>query len=748
MKRVLNMFSALLNVRNFFVLFTAVLLLTPLSLVWLKQPNQLLFGFGAYFAPKPKPDPDQPIVKILVTQSEMDRFVKDMPGAVDLGAVLQGLRGVFTKGILLVVDEPPYTGQYAADIVVGQMVKDNALRESLQASGILSTIEALGQRRDNYNSQIKDGSLLLGIAQSSLVKEKINYLRDSTAVPLTKQNETLLTRIMVFFKPSDFLLTKFRYESENSGFPVYIDQNSELAYPLLWRAGDRYFPDAVLALLKKTHGVNQVRQNGKNLVLDDKLFPLSDGNIIYPIYSSRTVQANIKEYSLADLKNPGSYAQFNYKTVLIGVKDNRQFADIAAAYYSLDKRAYYTTPDWYFWAEKAGLLFMLLYLFLLVPRLRINHGLMSTAFFAAALLVLQYFLQWTRMQWLPIGLLLGYLLIGHVFALLWMLQKNIFSPSLTSNTRTGKRHSVILKQKQREEPRLPAAKPDSIFTRTLAINKPKKLTLGRYQIDSELGRGAMGVVYLGHDPNISRQVAIKTLSYLQFPGEDLPELKARFFREAKAAGKLSHPNIVTIYDQGEEENLAYIAMEYVNGKPLSSYIQKNKLLNNWDEIYWIIECVADAINYAHKEKIIHRDIKPSNILYNPEQQKVKVADFGIARFENSSSTRTGEILGSPLYMSPEQVKGEPVTGKTDIYSLGVTFYQLLTGQLPFTGDSLPAITHQIVQGKYIPVTELNPKIPESAHRIIARAMHKDPEKRYATAEDMMNDIAKYRAKGL
>jgi serine/threonine-protein kinase len=143
---------------------------------------------------------------------------------------------------------------------------------------------------------------------------------------------------------------------------------------------------------------------------------------------------------------------------------------------------------------------------------------------------------------------------------------------------------------------------------------------------------------------------------------------------------------------------------------------------------------------------VHRDIKPANILYDMKHNKVKVSDFGIARIMDTSATRTGEIMGSPLYMSPEQVKGESVTGKTDIYSLGVTFYQLLTGELPFTGDTIPAITHQIVQGKYRSVTDINPKLPQSAQKIIAKAMHKDPQKRYADAAAMMDDIARWREK--
>jgi len=743
MKRVLDLLSSLLNLRSLCVIITLVLLSCPLSLTWLTQPNRFLFSLGAHLTPKP--EPASQLVKLVIPQSEMDRLVNDMPGALGIGSALQGLHGVFTKGVLLILDAIPHTENYATDVLVTRLVSDPALRESLQASGVLADIEALGQRRDNFYAQVLDGSLLLGIAQTSVAKEKVNYLREASVVPVMQKPQTLPTRLYTFFQPTPLLLTNFRFESRTPGYPVYSNSLSVNAYPLLWRVGNDYFPDAIVALLKKARGINQVTGKPQRLGLDDQSLPMSEGNVIYPMFSSVTgLPDHIETVTLDDLKSPADYNRFYNKTVIIGVENNQQVNDMAAAYYSLDKRAYYTVPDWYIWAEKGGLLLLLLYLFLLLPLLRINLGLMMTAFLAAALLVLQIGLQISQMQWLPVGLLLGYLLVGHLCALLWMLQKKFFysaSASKTTNQKIIKHEQV--KQKPRAAP--------GFFEKTAALMKPQGLkSLGRYVIDSELARGAMGVVYLGHDPKMSRKVAIKTLNYAQYPPEDLKEMKERFFREAKGAGNLSHPHIVTIYDQGEESDLAYIAMEFVNGKPLSSYTQKNNLIKDWDEIYWIIECVADALNFAHKNKVIHRDIKPSNILYNRDREprELKVADFGIARFENSASTRTGEILGSPLYMSPEQVKGEEVTGKTDIYSLGVTFYQLLTGELPYGGDSLPAITHQIVQGKFTPVTELNHRIPDSAQRIIAKAMHKDPEKRYANAEEMMNDIARYRAKGL
>lgn len=275
-----------------------------------------------------------------------------------------------------------------------------------------------------------------------------------------------------------------------------------------------------------------------------------------------------------------------------------------------------------------------------------------------------------------------------------------------------------------------------------ALAKP---VLGRYEIERELGRGAMGVVYLGNDPKIARQVAIKTLNYHAFQGDQLQELKERFFREAEAAGRLDHPNIVTVYDVGEETDLAYIAMDYVEGDAVSAFARPQHLLSVAD-VYRLIAAVADALDYAHQHHIVHRDIKPGNIMYNRHTKVVKVADFGIARITDDSRTKTGDVLGSPVYMSPEQMKGAKVSGATDIYSLGATFYQLLTGQLPFTSDSLANLAYQIVNKKPQSVRDIRKQLPASAVRLVNKAMHKDPAKRFATAGEMAAAIRKSMAR--
>lgn len=268
---------------------------------------------------------------------------------------------------------------------------------------------------------------------------------------------------------------------------------------------------------------------------------------------------------------------------------------------------------------------------------------------------------------------------------------------------------------------------------SLSVDMPK--TLARYQIERELGRGAMGCVFLAYDPKIARRVAIKTLNYSHFDTREHHELKSRFFREAEAAGRLNHPNIISIFDVGEEENQAFIAMDFAEGKALNNFIEEETLLPVF-EVYRIICDVAVALEYAHENSIVHRDIKPSNIMYNPAPYQLKVTDFGIARLIDDSKTNTGEILGSPLYMAPEQLKGKKVDRAADIFSLGVTFYQLLTGKLPYEGDNLAALTYEIIHGKHKSVRGLRKELPASASRIINQALQKDASDRYHTAAEM------------
>jgi len=272
----------------------------------------------------------------------------------------------------------------------------------------------------------------------------------------------------------------------------------------------------------------------------------------------------------------------------------------------------------------------------------------------------------------------------------------------------------------------------------------QKPMLGRYEVEKELGKGAMGAVYLGKDPKIARVVAIKTMALAQeFEGDELQDVKDRFFREAETAGRLSHPNIVTIYDAGEEHDLAYIAMEFLKGKDLVQYGKADALLPI-DTVLSIIGRAAQALNYAHQLNVVHRDIKPANIMYEPETDTLKITDFGIARITDSSKTKTGMVLGTPSFMSPEQLSGKKVDGRSDLFSLGVMMFQMMTGRLPFQGDSMATLMYKIANEEHPAADSVRPDLPRCVSIIINRALAKERKKRYQTGEQMASDIAKCR----
>lgn len=268
----------------------------------------------------------------------------------------------------------------------------------------------------------------------------------------------------------------------------------------------------------------------------------------------------------------------------------------------------------------------------------------------------------------------------------------------------------------------------------------EKPMLGRYQLEKELGKGAMGVVYLGRDPKINRIVAIKTMALSQeFDADELAEVKGRFFREAETAGRLNHPNIVTVYDAGEEQDLAYIAMEFLKGHDLVPYTKSGRLLR-LPMVLKLVAQVADALDYAHANHVVHRDIKPANLMFEPASGQVKVTDFGIARITDSSKTRTGLVLGTPSYMSPEQLAGHKIDGRSDLFSLGVVLYQLCSGNLPFVGESMAQLMYKIANSPAANILEYRPDLPTEVVAVIDRALMKNVDERYQRGAEMAADL--------
>ncbi|MCH7879441.1 MAG: protein kinase, partial [candidate division Zixibacteria bacterium] len=308
------------------------------------------------------------------------------------------------------------------------------------------------------------------------------------------------------------------------------------------------------------------------------------------------------------------------------------------------------------------------------------------------------------------------------------------------------REGLVQDKQPSDEPQVLEQAPGEVLSDTpnaamMEAVKPGQ-RLGRYELQGIVGKGAMGLVFRGVDPAINRPVALKTirLDFLTDP-QEMEELKARLFLEAQAAGKLSHPNIVVIYDVGSEGTTQYIAMEFLEGQTLEEMI-KRKVDFNFKIVAKIIYQICSALQYAHEQGIVHRDIKPANIMVMPDYS-IKVLDFGIARIESTSMTKTGVAMGTPNYISPEQLKGHKVDGRSDIFSLGIVVYEMLIGERPFKGDNLTSLIYNIANTEAELPSKSNPRVPPLFDHVCQRALKKDPADRYQKAGDMANALSDF-----
>ena len=269
-------------------------------------------------------------------------------------------------------------------------------------------------------------------------------------------------------------------------------------------------------------------------------------------------------------------------------------------------------------------------------------------------------------------------------------------------------------------------------------------TFGRYQIEAEIGRGAMGVVYRARDPKIDRLVAIKTISLAGQEPADEKEYRERFLQEARAAGKLSHPGIVTIFDAGEDADTRepYLVMEYIAGESLSRVLSENGgRLSVADALRFVLE-ISEALNYAHSQGVIHRDIKPANILITDDGH-AKIADFGVARLNHTLLTHTGQIFGSPAYMAPEQLTRGQADARSDLFSVGVMLYSMLTGFRPFQGNSAETVCFKVMNVEPVPVTSFQAGLDPGLDSIVSRAIAKDPDERYQSGAELARKIREF-----
>ena len=277
------------------------------------------------------------------------------------------------------------------------------------------------------------------------------------------------------------------------------------------------------------------------------------------------------------------------------------------------------------------------------------------------------------------------------------------------------------------------------------MENPKNI--GRYEIVDELGHGAMGSVFRAKDPAMDRIVALKTILTANLAGDQSGEFRQRFYREARAAGALAHPGIVPVFDVGEYEGMPYLVMEYVNGQTLAAAMKTGERLS-LDRVCEIGQQIADALGYAHRNGVIHRDIKPANILMTSRaaygDERPKITDFGVAKLTAGEITTTGQLLGTPAFMPPEQFTGAPIDGRTDLFSLGVILYWMVTGEQPFPGETMTAVSYKIVHTEPIPPAKLNPAIPAALEAVILKCLAKSPADRFQTGDELAHALAELR----
>lgn len=272
--------------------------------------------------------------------------------------------------------------------------------------------------------------------------------------------------------------------------------------------------------------------------------------------------------------------------------------------------------------------------------------------------------------------------------------------------------------------------------------------IGRYEIVAELGRGAMGSVFKATDPAVGRTVALKTIHSAALSGDQSAEYRARFYREARASGVLAHPGIVPVFDVGEHDGAPFLVMEFVEGRTLADAIKKGERFS-LDRVCEIGQQIAEALCYAHRQGVIHRDIKPANILMTSREvygsERPRITDFGIAKLAASEITTTGQLLGTPSFMPPEQFTGAPIDGRADLFSLGVILYSLATGEQPFPGETMTAVSYKVVYTEPVPPSKLNPAIPPGLESVILKCLAKSPANRYQNGDELAQDLATLRA---
>lgn len=512
---------------------------------------------------------------------------------------------------------------------------------------------------------------------------------------------------------------------------------------------------ALLAVVKSLNlKTADIRLNAGQSVQVDKLRLRTDASarLLPRLYKGPGGEPAFSVHSFSDVlsgKIPAS--QYAGKIVVIGttaagvgtplaVPGNPAMSlaeRIAQVTASILNQDFIVQPGWAAWATWGVFLLVAAYVVAALPRLPVGLATLATFLLFAALLGAEFSLLSGAALWLKLVLPATLLPAGY---LALMSQRSFLTRPVTTTSSEVPNDAKLKHGMAMQGPAQPCQARIPVAIRTPVGSAVEKSTLGRYQLEKELGKGAMGVVYLGQDPRIGRVVAIKTMALgNEFEGRELVNARERFFREAETAGRLQHQNIVTIFDVGEEHDLAYIAMEFLKGKDLVEFCKSSQLLPV-PSVLSIVARVADALAYAHRQHVVHRDIKPANVMYESESDTVKVTDFGIARITDSSKTKTGLVLGTPSFMSPEQLAGKKIDGRSDLYSLAVMLFQLLTGVLPFRGQSMAELMTRITNDEAPDIRTIRPDLSASLAHLIARALGKLPETRYPDGDQLARQL--------
>ncbi len=732
-----------------------------------------------------------------VPSSEFDLWQDDIYSAGKLGALISNILHSSDTRVGVLFGRPLDSKLGSADILLDDLAEnDQGDNETIKQ------VRSLVQRKRFLLDTLTSDRVVLGVLHTRILGQKnIEILS-----PSIMENLPQLLSQWMWASQWSYLLHETpasRPSIDHYTLQTHLAQSESLAILNEQGGGEASFLLQLLNVVSDKDA-DLVWQRDLGVWLGENIYPTSpSGSFVALNTATDRMQPRISRITLEEALARGAFPSL----VIIAEQGSEEAMRVARVYYSLTHQKMIAEPWWFAALEKIVVIFLVTYLLMVVPKISANAGYVASSALVASIIIVQIVAGATKGVWLPFGITLSYLLVGHMLTHFWQVRlarwENLSTRADNAcialaetqmereqyekvretlnkcgnstnvlnalyelgNAYSVKKHyqqaidvfeSLLARQSDYKDT---SQKIDAIKVMIYSSPDQKKnevgldatvalprasvqmQNLGRYEIKEEIGRGAMGTVYLGYDPKISRNVAIKTLKYRQFSIEQIGDIKSRFFREAEAAGRLSHPRIVSVYDVGEQEDLAYIAMDFVEGKALSEFVSEGRLLPIF-EVYRITCEVAEALEYAHANQIIHRDIKPGNIMYNPAPYQLKVTDFGIARLVDDSKTSTGEILGSPLYMAPEQLKGKKVNFAADVFSLGVTFYQLLTGMLPFAGDNLASLTYEIIHGKHKNVRRVRKELPASAARIINQALQKDSLDRYSSAAEMANTLKK------